>query len=140
MLFRVTNTTESDSVTDLEWKTSQTTVSGTGYDAISATAPNDTEILWMNLDSRNVTGHGEFNGLGLTPDNIPSTGPARLVGESIYNNNARSGWSSKATQLTGNKHDKPLSLHFLIDKNRTFMTSAQSFPFSLLVKRLTHHT
>lgn len=98
MLFGATTTTETDLITDLEWRTSQTTVNGTKHDIISTTPRDGSGEFWMGLSSRTnfnqlpseavFLGHGDFN-QSLSPDDIAySTDAARLVGESIYHNNA----------------------------------------------------
>ena len=98
MLFGTTTTTETNLITNLEWRTSQTTINGTKHDIISTTPRDGSGEFWMGLSSRTYfnqllseavfLGHGDFN-QSLSPDAIAySTDAARLVGESIYHNNA----------------------------------------------------
>ncbi|KAI4265010.1 MAG: hypothetical protein L6R38_009712, partial [Xanthoria sp. 2 TBL-2021] len=98
MLFGATTTTEITLITDLKWRTSQTTINGTKHDIISTTPRDGSDEFWMGLSSRTYfnqllseaifLGHGDFN-QSLLPDDIAySTDAARLVGESLYHNNA----------------------------------------------------
>ncbi|KAL8779237.1 MAG: hypothetical protein Q9213_007044 [Squamulea squamosa] len=100
MLFGVTKTSEAGLVTDLDWRTSRTTVNGSEHDIIATSPSNGSEEFWMGLSSRTYfnqllseavfLGHGSFN-QSLLPDDVAyTTDAARLLGESLYHNNAGS--------------------------------------------------
>ncbi|KAL8651132.1 MAG: hypothetical protein Q9226_004838 [Calogaya cf. arnoldii] len=114
MLFGASTTTEMQSITDLQWTTSQTTINNTKYDTISTTPPNRSSELWMSLSrpyfnqllpGTTVPSHGDFNA-SLPPDDIPyNTDAFQLAGESLYHSNAGPHGLQIAPNNPGNQFD-----------------------------------